>query len=73
MLGLGGSLDIYAEKKKRAPAFFRKTGLEWAYRIAKEPHRLKSARLISFIFSVISERFSVKNTQKRQENFAKKR
>lgn len=73
MLGLGGSLDIYAEKKKRAPAFFRKTGLEWVYRIAKEPHRLKSTKLLSFVFSVIFERFAVKNIQNKQENFVKKR
>ena len=72
MLGLGGSLDIYAKKKKRAPAFFRKTGLEWAYRIAKEPHRLKSTRLLSFAFSVILERFAVKNIQNKQEKFVKK-
>ena len=72
MLGLGGSLDIYAEKKKRAPVFFRKTGLEWAYRIAREPRRLKKVRLLSFVFSVIRERFTVKNVQNKQENFAKK-
>ena len=73
MLGLGGSLDIYAEKKKRAPVFFRKTGLEWVYRIAKEPQRMKKTKLIPFIFSVILERFSVKNTQKKKEIFVKKR
>ena len=73
MLGLGGSLDIYAEKKKRAPVFFRKTGLEWAYRIAKEPQRLKKVKLISFICSVVSERFSVENTQNKQGIFVKKR
>ena len=73
MLGLGGSLDVYAEKKKRAPAFFRKTGLEWAYRIANEPHRLKRTKLLSFVFSVIREKFSVKNVQNKQENFVKKR
>lgn len=72
MLGLGGSLDVYAEKKKRAPAFLRKVGLEWAYRIAKEPHRMKKTRLLPFVFSVISERISVKNIQNKQENFAKK-
>ncbi len=38
-IGIGGSLDVYAGNVERAPAFFQRTGLEWAYRLAKEPRR----------------------------------
>jgi N-acetylglucosaminyldiphosphoundecaprenol N-acetyl-beta-D-mannosaminyltransferase len=36
----GGALDILAGKKRRAPGFVRKTGLEWAFRMVQEPHRV---------------------------------
>ena len=37
---LGGSVDVYAEKAKRAPKIFIKTNTEWLYRLIKEPKRL---------------------------------
>ena len=37
---LGGSLDVYAGKVERAPALFRKLGLEWFYRLLRQPSRL---------------------------------
>lgn len=40
-LALGGSLDGYAGIVKRAPKIFIKLGLEWFYRLIKEPWRLK--------------------------------
>ena len=39
--GLGGSLDVWAGKVRRAPAFFRNHGMEWAWRMLQEPHRCK--------------------------------
>lgn len=38
-IGVGGSFDVYAGNVRRAPAFFQRTGTEWAYRLAKEPRR----------------------------------
>jgi len=38
-IGVGGSFDVYAGNVARAPAVFRRTGLEWAYRLLKEPRR----------------------------------
>lgn len=72
MIGLGGSLDIYSENKRRAPAFLQRIGLEWAYRIAKEPSRLKRTKVFSFAFSVLRERLGIKKYQKREINIAKK-
>lgn len=39
MIGVGGSLDIYSGIIKRAPVIFQKMGLEWLYRLSKEPKR----------------------------------
>ena len=39
-LGLGGSLDIYAGTVRRAPRIFIRLGLEWLYRLLREPKRI---------------------------------
>lgn len=39
-IGLGGCLDVYAGNVERAPESWRKLGLEWAYRLKKEPQRV---------------------------------
>lgn len=38
-IGVGGSFDVFAGNVERAPAFFQRSGLEWAYRLGKEPSR----------------------------------
>ena len=40
-VGVGGSFDVISGSKKGAPEFFKKTNLEWLYRITTEPKRLK--------------------------------
>ncbi|MEN1759136.1 WecB/TagA/CpsF family glycosyltransferase [Anoxynatronum sibiricum] len=40
MMGVGGSVDVYAGEVKRAPVFFQKLGIEWLYRLLQEPSRL---------------------------------
>ena len=45
-IGLGGVLDVYAGNVERAPESWQKLGLEWAYRLKKEPQRItRMARL----------------------------
>ena len=39
--GLGGSLDVWAGDVRRAPRLMQKTGLEWAWRMARQPARIK--------------------------------
>ena len=41
MIGLGGAMDVYAGVVERAPRKWRKLGLEWLYRLIKEPRRVK--------------------------------
>lgn len=36
----GAILDFAANRVKRAPLFFRRAGIEWLYRLLKEPRRL---------------------------------
>lgn len=46
LLGLGGSLDVLAGQVKRAPESWQKLGLEWLYRLIKQPARIgRMARL----------------------------
>lgn len=40
-VGLGGSFDIFAGAKRRAPRWVQARGLEWAYRFTREPARLR--------------------------------
>lgn len=40
-VGVGGSFDVLSGAKKRAPKIFVKINMEWLYRIATEPKRLK--------------------------------
>lgn len=40
-MGVGGSFDIFAGVLKRAPRWMIKLGLEWLYRVIKEPFRIK--------------------------------
>ena len=55
--GLGGALDIFAGKAKRAPVFFRRFGIEWLYRIAREPHRIiRCLKLPLFVLAVVARR-----------------
>ena len=56
-MGVGGSFDIMAGEVKRAPKFFRDNGLEWFYRLCKQPTRLKRMlKLPRFILLVIYKR-----------------
>lgn len=57
MAGLGGSLDVFAGVVQRAPAVWQKLGLEWLYRLVKEPSRLgRMMKLPKFLLCVIKER-----------------
>ncbi|WP_222982688.1 WecB/TagA/CpsF family glycosyltransferase [Flagellimonas meishanensis] len=56
-MGLGGSFDVYMGLKKRAPVFFQKLGLEWFYRLLKEPTRIsRQTSLAKFLIKVIFDK-----------------
>lgn len=39
-MGIGGTFDFLAGTAKRAPLAFRKLGLEWLWRVVREPKRI---------------------------------
>lgn len=39
-IGVGGSFDVLAGLRTRAPKWIQKTGMEWFFRLAQEPRRL---------------------------------
>lgn len=51
--GLGGSFDVYTGTVDRAPEWWVKHNLEWAYRLIKQPSRIKrQIHLVRFLFLV---------------------
>lgn len=54
IIGLGGTLDVFAGTVKRAPEFFVNANLEWFYRLIKEPKRIgRMMKLPKFILGTI--------------------
>ena len=57
LVGLGGCLDVFSGNVKRAPAAFQKLGLEWFYRLCREPRRIgRMAKLPLFLVHALQER-----------------
>jgi N-acetylglucosaminyldiphosphoundecaprenol N-acetyl-beta-D-mannosaminyltransferase len=56
-MGVGGSMDVLAGKISRAPTWVRFLGLEWLFRLFREPDRLKrQMALPQFIIKVLAAR-----------------
>jgi len=57
-IGVGGTLDIWAGKKKRAPKLVQKLGLEWLYRVIIEPKRIfRVLKIFNFLNKLFIERW----------------
>ncbi len=57
LCGLGGSLDVFAGVVERAPKFWSDHGLEWFYRLCKDPRRLgRMMKLPLFLIHVRQEK-----------------
>lgn len=55
--GLGGSFDVYTGNVKRAPKWWVKNNLEWAYRLVKQPSRIKrQIHLVRFFWLLMLNR-----------------
>lgn len=53
-MGVGGSFDFIAGAVPRAPLWMREYGLEWLYRLIKQPWRIKRMlRLPRFVLAVL--------------------
>jgi len=54
LMGVGGSFDVFSGKIARAPKIFQKMGLEWLYRLLRQPSRLWRQRvLLKFALLVV--------------------
>ena len=56
-MGVGGSFDVFAGNVKRAPKWMISLGLEWLYRVSKEPWRIKRLGAIpKFLWKVLKNK-----------------
>lgn len=56
-MGIGGSLDFIAGEVARAPEWMRRRGLEWCYRLLRQPWRFRRmSRLPRFALAVLRQR-----------------
>lgn len=61
LVGLGGALDVFSGQVTRAPEGFQKLGLEWLYRLCREPRRIgRMMKLPAFLALVVGERIGGK-------------
>lgn len=59
-IGVGGAFDFYGGKIKRAPHLMQKIGLEWFWRLLREPSRIQriwnaTYRFVKFVFEEKNE------------------
>lgn len=45
-MGVGGSLDVFSGKAKRAPKLFQKLKLEWLWRLVLNPSKISKAKFL---------------------------
>ena len=71
-VGLGGSIDVWSGKTRRAPRFVRRLGFEWLWRVAYDPARI--TRTVS-IFDFMGHCFAAKisNLARRKSNLLQNR
>ena len=61
-MALGATIDFEAGNLKRAPKIFQNVGMEWFYRLVKEPKRLWKRYLIDdipFFYYILKQRFGL--------------
>jgi len=52
--GLGGSFDVYVGAVKRAPQWWVRNNLEWAYRLFRQPNRItRQIHLVKFVWMLM--------------------
>lgn len=64
-IGVGGSFDVIAGRIERAPSLVRRLGMEWLYRLAKEPWRWRrQLALPRFVWLVAVDEFGSRSARK---------
>lgn len=66
-IGLGGSLDVWSKKIKRAPLSFRKLNLEWLWRMIIQPKRFLNFKDIPcFYYLILLQKIKSGNKQSKK-------
>jgi N-acetylglucosaminyldiphosphoundecaprenol N-acetyl-beta-D-mannosaminyltransferase len=64
-IGVGGSFDVLAGNVRRAPLLWRRLGLEWLYRLVREPRRWRrQLALPQFVWLALRDRLSMRSTRR---------
>jgi N-acetylglucosaminyldiphosphoundecaprenol N-acetyl-beta-D-mannosaminyltransferase len=54
-MGVGGAFDFIAGVVPRAPLWMQRMGLEWLFRLARQPRRIvRMLRLPRFVLAVLA-------------------
>jgi N-acetylglucosaminyldiphosphoundecaprenol N-acetyl-beta-D-mannosaminyltransferase len=57
-MGVGGALDFIAGRVPRAPLWMQRAGMEWLFRLAREPWRMRrQLALLEFAWLVVQARY----------------
>lgn len=67
-VGVGGTFDFWAEKIKRAPKWMREIGLEWLYRLIKQPSRWKRIFNAVVVFPWLCLKDKVQSTKIKEQS-----
>lgn len=64
-IGVGGSFDVIAGRIERAPQLVRRLGLEWLYRLVREPRRWRrQLALPRFVWLVVLDELGLRPARK---------
>lgn len=56
-IGVGGTIDVISGQVQRAPRWIRESGLEWLYRLGKDPNRLSRQKVLPlFVWKVLKQK-----------------
>jgi N-acetylglucosaminyldiphosphoundecaprenol N-acetyl-beta-D-mannosaminyltransferase len=70
VMGVGGSFDVYGGHISRAPRWMRRVGMEWLYRLAKEPGKMWRRYLVddlAFVPILVREVWTARRSRGRNE------
>lgn len=66
MIAVGAAFDFHAGRKRQAPPWMQKRGLEWLFRLSREPRRLwKRYMLYNPLFVILIARQAIRSRKSR--------
>ena len=59
LIGVGAAFDFHAGRRRQAPSWMQRSGLEWFFRLCQEPQRLGRRYLYNnprFIVEIVAQK-----------------